>query len=68
MGHEVFKGRPAGREESRMDSEPVVRPPAGFDPHWREKVERAKHEREEAKKAREGQPPFYAWPTVLRRR
>ncbi|MCY4397812.1 MAG: hypothetical protein OXE96_00495 [Gemmatimonadetes bacterium] len=68
MGHEEFKGQGADRGESRMDSEPVVRPPAGFDPHWREKVELAKREREQAKRARKGQPPFYTWPTVLRRR
>ena len=50
---------PAGLADSETltrDAGPAVKPPPRYDPYWREKIERAKREREEARKARKGKP------------
>lgn len=47
---------------------PAVKHPPRYDPDWREKIERAKREREEARKARKGKPIVFSteYPPRLR--
>ncbi len=42
------------------DATPAVKRPRQYDPDWREKVERAKREWEEGRKAREGKPMVFS--------
>ena len=55
---------PEGQETAGLlDSEApttAVKRPRPYDPDWREKVERAKREWEEGRKAREGKPMVFS--------
>lgn len=68
----VPEGRePAGVVDSETptrDADPAVKPLPWYDPDWREKIERAKREREEARKARKGKPIVFSteYPPRLR--
>ena len=62
---------PAGLAHSEPptgDADPAVKHPPRYDPNWREKIERAKREREEARKARKGKPIVFSteYPPRLR--
>ena len=54
---------PAGLPDSETrdkDAVPAVNPPPTYDPNWREHIARAKREREESRKAREGKPIVFS--------
>lgn len=55
-------------EPPTADAAPAVQPPRTYDPDWREKIARAKREREEARKARQGKPIVFSteYPPRLR--
>lgn len=54
---------PAGLADSEItatDALPAVKRPRTYDPDWREKIERAKTEWENGRKAREGKPIVFS--------
>ena len=57
--------RPDAQAESRSAGEsPPVRPPTGYDPDWRERIETARRARDQARKARGDGPVVFRHPRL----
>ena len=69
MAHAQFDGlMPDGQEAADLpdsetptkDTVPAVEPPQPYDPHWRERIERARSAWEDGRKARQGKPIVFS--------